>query len=674
MTLPALTTYPHVKADWDTLTSAAATLKAEGAAAEEAMGDAARSWIGFRTWYREDDTEEAVWNALEFLEPHAEDWATALSSAKDAIDDFVTTGEPLQREREDLDEEKPGLASRRSTALSSDDETEVEEVRADIEAFNERAKALTEDWDETQDTFETALGAISVGTTEGLPSVAADRSPEDASVEDGVLDWAEFTSGLDDAFGEIDPKTIWRDLKDLSEDELWDWLIANPEAARALAENELPGNPVPGSAEDRMKEAIAASFTEDGVQTEEGIADIRETWLALEDHERERLALLFPGIIGTLNGVPLATRGRTNQITVAGLREQTAEILAGHLDDKPQHAPGNARERQQWEDEKTRLETVLEGLDEAWNGYGRPHFPEDPYQEAGFSTLFVSTDGNGQIATMRGTPSASTENVAVFVPGTGTTIANVDDYNQDLDAIDGNSPETTVSIYWQGTDLPQRLIRDNASATYNEQGAPRLAAFDVAADLELSSSRTRDVRTTYVGHSAGGSLLGTAEREGLDSSAIVYVAPAGVGHEVGSPEDTANQYAERYWIQTRDDPIWAAQAFGGGAHGPSGWEGSNPTAQMGAHRLESGFLRDGTDTLIGEDDGAMGGHTSYFIPGSDSATNIQGVIEGTEVSPFVKPEHHYGFGYSYTEEVIETHREEYYENGLDTVPVDELED
>lgn len=665
MSLPALGTYPDAEASWTTLTEGAAELESASKGLEEAMDAARASWRGLESGYQHPDTQEQVWTALDELVPHAEDWATAMSSARDALDDFVETGKPLQTERESLDRAQPGLSSRRSAALGSADEAVVEEVRSDIIVFNERAAALTTGWETAQETLSTALSAISTGAAEGLPLVSGHRD-----TDTGVQDWAKLTSGLDETFGAIDPDVIWRDLKGLDEDELRDWLAANPEAARALAEHRWEDNPPAGTPESIMDAAMAG----DAQLSEEGIEGIREAWLGLSETERERMALLYPGVIGVLNGIPLATRGRTNQITVAGLREQTSEKLAEHRADRPSNGPGAAHDRNVWDAEEKRLETVLEGLDEAWFAYGRPHVPTDQYQDAGFDTLFVSTEGDGQIATMRGTPSTDTENVAVFVPGTGTTIANVDDYNLDLDAIDGDAPESTVSIYWQGTDLPQSLIRDNATAKYNEQGAPRLAAFDHAADLEMSSSRTRDVRTTYVGHSAGGSLLGTAEREGLDSSTIVYVAPAGVGHEVGSPEDTANEYADRYWIQTRDDPIWAAQGFGGGAHGPSGWEGSSPDRQMGAHRLESGFLRDGTDTLMGEDDGMMGGHTSYFTPGSDSASNIQGVIEGTEVSPYVEPEFHYGLGYSYTEEVIETNRQHFHENGLDTVPVREMED
>ncbi|GAA4775396.1 alpha/beta hydrolase [Citricoccus nitrophenolicus] len=616
MSLPALGTYPDAEASWTTLTEKAADLKSESKRLQEAMDGARTSWRGLESGYQHPDTQEQVWTALDDLVPHAEDWATALSSAQDAVDDFVETGKPLQTEREALDTAKPGLSSRRSSALSSDDESLVEEVRTDIIAFNERASALTTDWETAQETLSTALAAISIGTTEGLPLVTGHRDSDT-----GVQDWSKMTSGLDEKFGEIDPDVIWKDLKGLDEDELRDWLEANPEAARALAEHRWEDNPPAGTPESIMDAAMDG----DAHLTEDGIKGIQEAWLSLSDAERERMALLYPGVIGVLNGVPLATRGQTNQITVAGLREQTAETLAEHRENRPQNAPGNAYERGQWEDELERLETVQDGLDQAWDAYGREQFPSNPEAQPGYTTLFVSTAGNGQIATMRGTPSANTERVATFIPGTSTTIASVDGYNQKLDTIDGpTDPEGTVSIYWAGTDFPQSLVGDNKDSTFNEQGAPLLAAFDHAADLDIPAS----ARTTAIGHSAGGSMLGTAERgpEGLTSDNIVYVAPAGQGHEVGSPADTANPDANRYWIQTNYDRIRHAQDLGGGGHGPSWWEGSDIDGAMGATRLEAGYLNNGD--VMGKDDGFAGGHSDYFEPDSTSALNLEALIHG----------------------------------------------
>ncbi len=662
MSLPALRAVPEIQAGWDTLADSAADLRTEATRAREALLDAQSSWTGLRTGYRHDGTSEQVWAGLDALGQPAEDWARALSSAKDAIDDFVTTGRPLQRLRETLAEDRSRLAGNRSSALASGDEAEIERVRGDIIAFNDRVADLERDWDSAQDTLVAALGAITGGTVEGLAIVSAPR------VETGALDWAAMTSELDARFGELDPRSIWRDLRGLSEDELRDWLEANPEAARVLAENTLPQHPVPGSAEDVMARAMSSG----------DVAGTRTAWLGLQEHERERLMLLYPGVIGNLNGVPLATRGRTNQVTIAGLREQTAERLVGlgkepsiqdYLDDittsSDSEVEGAVREWQSalnaWQDERDRLSTVQSGLDQAWLAYERDQFPEDHGVTPGYATILVSTQGGGQIATMRGTPSGSTEVMASFVPGTNTTIASVDGYNRDLNAMDGDEAHT-VSIYWQGTDLPQRLVADNATAGFNEQGAPLLAAHDRAVDLELPPG----ARTTYVGHSAGGSLLGTGEREGLDSTNIVYVAPAGNGHEVSSPADTRNEDANRYLVQTNDDPISWAQAFGGGAQSGSFWEGSNPVHQMGAVRLETGYMVNGE---------LVSGHTDYFHPDSVSALNIQGVVLGTEVIPYVEPQVHVipGSPYPVIEYPLESDRQEYPFDGLARRSVSDLE-
>lgn len=193
-----------------------------------------------------------------------------------------------------------------------------------------------------------------------------------------------------------------------------------------------------------------------------------------------------------------------------------------------------------------------------------------------------------------------------------------------MDAINGVADPEAVSFSWQGADLPDEIL-DNTTSKYNEDGRPRLAAFDYAGDAEIP----RNARSTYVGYSAGGSMLGTAEREGLTSTNIVYVAPAGTGHDVGSPDDTVNNSeANLYWIQTRDDPILHAQKFGGGYHGSSLWSGSYPDQQMDAIRLESGFENPKNPASI------MNGHTDHFGTKSTAAANIRAVIEGGDVSSY----------------------------------------
>lgn len=91
--------------------------------------------------------------------------------------------------------------------------------------------------------------------------------------------------------------------------------------------------------------------------------------------------------------------------------------------------------------------------------------------------------------------------------------------------------------------------------------------------------------------------------------------------------DTQNADANRYWIQTRDDQIRMTQGgLGGMVHGGS-------PLQMGAIRLEAGFMDPSDPRSL------LSGHEKYFTPGSTSVSNIQGVIDGTEVSLFVQDDY-----------------------------------
>lgn len=132
------------------------------------------------------------------------------------------------------------------------------------------------------------------------------------------------------------------------------------------------------------------------------------------------------------------------------------------------------------------------------------------------------------------------------------------------------------------------VATDNMTAEYNEAGAPRLAAFDQAVDLEDDTA----VQTT-IAHSAGAPMAGTAERSdhGMTTDKFLYLAPAGTGHGVDSPQDTANPDADRAVIQTRENRIWMSQAFGGGFHADGFWGGGDPSVLMDAPPPRVGLRR-----------------------------------------------------------------------------------
>ena len=625
---------PDISGNWTNLDAAAEDLRVRAGVAESYLTDAAAAWQRVVPAYREPGTQDLVHTAMDSLPGPMAGWRSALAAAAGIIQDFAAAAAILSDECRTLEAERP------SSAPAEDDSS----ARRALDEFNTRAGELTGKWNTLQEETAARLAAVSGGTGDGLPMTARTGGPVLPDVQ-----WSALTVTLDDRLGAVSPALLLESLRGLDTAELRAWTEANPDAAALLAANRLMGPFPAGSPEAAMSAVLQDSLSE------EGIAAIRAAWLQLPAADQEKLLLLYPAVFGALNGVPFASRVHANTITAAGyqhtLKQDLAALGEPRLSDYGHDRASAIRwnnDHTAWQAETGRLKDKLKGLD-----YILDH---------GIQVVLISVEGDGRIVTMKGTPSDSVTTSAVLVPGTGADLSSVGGYTDRLDSVDGDPFPEKLSFYWQGADLPDEL-HHNVTSSYNEDGGPLLAAFDHALDLELAE----DARSTYIGYSAGGSMLGTGEREGLDATNIVYVAPAGTGHEVSGPQDTASPSANRYWIQTRDDPITVAQVAGGGFHSGSFWSGGNPKTQMGAVRLESGFL----DPF--DPDTVMKGHSDYFVEGSTSAANIQAVIEGGRVSLYVEEVFHHGFGYSYWESPLEDHPEDYVRRKMPTVSTESLE-
>lgn len=200
-----------------------------------------------------------------------------------------------------------------------------------------------------------------------------------------------------------------------------------------------------------------------------------------------------------------------------------------------------------------------------------------------------------------------------------------------------------MNFYWAGTDFSGRfdprtgendgpsVVTDNMTARYSETGAPLFAAFDQGVDLENSQATQ-----TTLAHSAGAPLAGTAERRdhGMTTDKLLYLAPAGTGHNVGSPEDTVNPNADHAVVQTREDPIKYSQRLGGSHHGPNFLVGGDPTRLMDAPRLETGYAEGSTpEKPIRVGDGPAGGHSDLWNVDTTSRANIEAFIYEDELVP-----------------------------------------
>lgn len=637
---------PDISVPWSDLEDEAADMAQRARITAEYLAQAAAAWDRFRSFYQEPDTQERVYTALNELSEPTLYWQRSLQDAADTISNFAAAGRALARRRQELQALLLEHAGSPETGLdqpgSGSPDSPGQEGSA--EQLNEQAAALAREWSDLQQGTAAILTGIRYGDGAGLPMGAVHGGSVLPDVQ-----WSALTGVLDERFGALHPSALLPSLTGLDEEELREWAAANPEAAALLAARTLDGPFRAGTPEALMRTAMA----DDAHLTRDGVDAIRTAWLALDPLEQERLMALYPGVFGNLNGVPFAQRAKANIITVAGYRNSTQTALerpSPYFADYPQDDAGQQKwlaDFQEWQAEQARLTDLLRGLNHA--------------VETDVQVVMLSVEGDGRIVSMTGTPSSSTERMAAFIPGMGSRLGELENNLKRFESVNGDGSDERLGFYWQGTDLPNQL-NDTFTSSYSEDGAVLLAAFDYAVDLEVPA----EARTTYIGYSAGGSLLGTAERVGLDSTNIVYVAPAGPGHEVGGPDETENPDANRYLLQTRDDIIQHAQTFGGGFHGPTFWE-TGTLDNMGVTRLETGFL-------VPSDPGSlMKGHSDYFTDGSTAATNIKGVINESRVSLHVENKEIPHAGRPETIVPIEENPEDYANGKLETVRVKDLE-
>ena len=163
-------------------------------------------------------------------------------------------------------------------------------------------------------------------------------------------------------------------------------------------------------------------------------------------------------------------------------------------------------------------------------------------------------------------------------------------------------------------DDPAGVLLDAADPRYALDMAPRLVAFSEDVDRVVDDG----VPVTVIGHSYGGSIVGTAEELGLTSDRTLFLAAAGAGVGVDDPSDWHNRNPDvlRFSMTAPGDFIEAVQGIPGGPHG------ADPDEVDSVIRLRTGHYDDG---------GAVSGweaHTGMLNRPSDSWRTILAVITG----------------------------------------------
>ncbi len=237
--------------------------------------------------------------------------------------------------------------------------------------------------------------------------------------------------------------------------------------------------------------------------------------------------------------------------------------------------------------------------------------------------LSFDPSGDGSMVELIGDIGAGTRNVAVFVPGTYSELANFERYRDAAAGFVDAAPRRDLSmVVWMNGDLPSNLFPQAPSASYADDLGPRLADFsrELRTEIANSAAAGNDVHVTYAGHSYGGAVVGTAEQFGLDANRVLHIESAGMGHHVDGPADLhpARPDVQRYSMTAPGDPIaWVRDTnIGNWGHG------ADPDVFPGAVRLETGNYPDGRP-LEG-----VAAHTDVLTYHSDAWWNIYQVFTG----------------------------------------------
>ncbi|MGW0245352.1 alpha/beta hydrolase [Nocardia goodfellowii] len=360
------------------------------------------------------------------------------------------------------------------------------------------------------------------------------------------------------------------------------------------------------------------------------------------------LVVADPEVMGNLNGVPFPIRIAANEINIRNAIQQ--EKHKPHPDqDRVRRLTGLLEPI----DDPAKTDTVLKtGSESDLNpalesvraaGVGAA---DDARLDRKF-IMFRADEGAGHMIEMVGEFTDRTTGVGVYVPGTST---NLDGSASNQAAAWHLADQTNgpVFLYMAG-DFPQDLGPSGAmNPKYAEDMAPKLVEFGKEVDREVAQ-RSPGTPVTYVGHSYGGSIVGTAEQQGLRADRILHASSAGTGVEDKAYQNP-NPDVRRYSMTAPGDLIGVAQSAPRDTGLPS-WldlpgipesnphgghpQGTDPDTLPGVTRLDTGYYGDYDGD--GEQEVVFGsaGHGKYWDdPNSTAFRNISGVIAGGEVHAY----------------------------------------
>ncbi len=354
--------------------------------------------------------------------------------------------------------------------------------------------------------------------------------------------------------------------------------------------------------------------------------------MALSSTDRLMLALLHPALVSGLASAPLLDRFAASRVLISAELDRLRARLAAAAGDV---RVGLLRR-------SALLSELLFGTVTLVGPGGRRSVR--PHQVLAFDPR-----GDGRLAEVFGDP-ATAQHLAVYVPGTGTSLERYAGNAERASSFAAAAPDLAV-VLWQNADFPdqpldqltppvsswtkpwdgpghvvERQLRDHVlAAAFRDAAGPAGAA--LAHDVEGLRMAVPGPDLTVLGHSYGGSIVGSAEAHGMVVDRVVHIASAGA--YVSDVRDYAGGECgpRRFSMTAPDDPIQLAQGAGFGAGGPLPvGHGTDPDLIPSVTRLDTGLRADGGSLVSG--------HGGMFEPGSGGWRNLLAVMRGEPVQVF----------------------------------------
>ncbi|MFJ7331096.1 alpha/beta hydrolase [Streptomyces cyaneofuscatus] len=348
-------------------------------------------------------------------------------------------------------------------------------------------------------------------------------------------------------------------------------------------------------------------------------------WKGLSPEEQSAHLALNTASIGSLDGLPAATRDEANRMVLAQTRGQVEVELARNPEPvryrpNPNGSYPAVIQNDSWSkwnekhgERHAQLNKSLDGMksiEKRFDSTGENGLP--PAYLLGFDT-----EKNGRAIVANGNPDTAAH-TAVYVPGTTSNLAGIEgdiermtDLWRESEAMAGGKEVSTIT--WLGYDAPQSVVKDAPFRHYADDGAP---AFNTFMDgLNVANTTDSGGHHTAIGHSYGTTLIGSAARQGeLNADDVVFAGSPGV--QVGEASQMDVPKGHVWNEEAKGDPVPDLGRFG---HGGSQW------------RFGGGVAIIPSDELFGANQMATGtseGHSEYWDPATDSLRNQAAVVTG----------------------------------------------